>query len=146
MDDHEIADAIASAKSLQLATVDEDGAPHLSTVWFGMLDGDIAGWTPRDSRKGRNLQRDQRVAVLVESGEAYTEIRGVSIRGRVDLVTEPRELARVATAIFERNFPADQRPDVDSLVEGGRRIGFIVRPNEVASWDHRKLDGAQPKP
>lgn len=137
---------LETAKNLQFSTVDADGAPHLATLWYGLIDGQIVGWTPKDSRKGRNLLRDQRVACLVEAGDVYSEIRGVSLRGRVELVLDPEGLTRIAHAIFERNFPPDQRPDVSALVAGGRRVGFIVRADEIASWDHRKLEGSGPRP
>lgn len=144
MDDAEVRAAIAAARSLQLATIDEDGTPHLSTLWFGLLDGDVVAWTPQDSHKARNLRRDPRVACLVEAGDRYTDIRGVSIKGRVELVDSPDELTSIATAIFERNFPPGERPDPAALVAGGRRVGLVLYIDSAASWDHRKLERSGP--
>jgi PPOX class probable F420-dependent enzyme len=56
-------DALAHA-----ATLDEDGTPHVTIVWVG-LDGDeIVYGTLFDQRKLRNVRRDPRVVLSIETG------------------------------------------------------------------------------
>ena len=59
---------LAQSHKLQLATINPDGTPHLVTMFYVMLDGQIAFWTYRSSQKARNLARDPRVTCLVEAG------------------------------------------------------------------------------
>jgi len=53
-------------RTLKVATVRKDGRPHVAPVWF-VLDGDdVIFHTALDGVKGRNMQRDPRVFLLVE--------------------------------------------------------------------------------
>ena len=91
------------------------------------------------SQRWTDLARDPRVAVVVDAGEAYGELRGVELRGRVEVVGDvPRtgephpELEAV-----EQNF-ADRY--TDGLVErDGRHAWLRLVPEKIVSWDFRKL-------
>ena len=48
-------------------TLDADGTPHLSSAWVGVEDGEIVIGTLHDQRKLRNVRRDPRVALTVQS-------------------------------------------------------------------------------
>jgi PPOX class probable F420-dependent enzyme len=50
-----------------VVTLDPDGSPHLSSAWVGVEDGEIVIGTLNDQRKLRNLRRDPRVALTVQS-------------------------------------------------------------------------------
>jgi PPOX class probable F420-dependent enzyme len=50
-----------------VATLDADGSPHLSLAWVGVEDGEIVFGTLDDQHKLRNLRRDPRVALTVQS-------------------------------------------------------------------------------
>ena len=58
---------LESAALAHLVTIDPDGRPQLSIVWVG-LDGDeiVAGHLP-EHRKVRNIRRDPRVALSIET-------------------------------------------------------------------------------
>ena len=58
---------IASSAVATLVTIDEDGAPHVSSAWIGLEDGEIVIGTLADQRKLRNIRRDPRVALTVHS-------------------------------------------------------------------------------
>src|SRR5690349_10840758 len=81
MDDDEVAAFLAEQHLLQLATIDHDGWPHLVTMWYALLDGQIAFWTYAKSQKAVNLRRDQRLTCLIETGDDYPDARGVQIKG-----------------------------------------------------------------
>jgi len=55
-------DAVAT-----VATLTADGSPHLSMAWVGVEDGEIVFGTLDDQRKLRNLRRDPRIALTVQS-------------------------------------------------------------------------------
>ena len=125
---------LQSCRALQLATLGPDGWPHQATMWFGVLDGDPVMWTQKTSVKARNLRRDPRVSCLVESGHDYAELKGVSARGRAELVSDPAELVRIGAAVIPRYF-TDPVPDHRAMALSGARVGIRIRVEHWASWD-----------
>ena len=144
MDDREVWDFIASRKSMQVATLGRDGAPHLTTLWFAIVDGQLVFETFSKSQKIRNLERDPRIAVLFEDGLEYGELRGVSINGRAELVVDPERVHGLARAVMRRNNPglSDEQVDQASKLMSSKRTAVVVHPQTLVSWDHRKLGGA----
>jgi PPOX class probable F420-dependent enzyme len=143
MTDEEMEKFIEERKSLQVATLGKDGAPHLTTLWFAIVDGEIVFETFTKSQKIVNLQRDPRIAVLLEDGTAYNELRGVSINGRAELHTDPEKVHPYALAVMRRNqpeIPEDKLDDVAKLM-ASKRTAVVVKPEKIVSWDHRKLGG-----
>ena len=65
MTDDEMATFIEEQKSLQVACHDQDGSIHLSTLWFAVLEGRLAFGTYTRSQKILNLQRNDRVTLLL---------------------------------------------------------------------------------
>lgn len=136
----------AECKSLQLATLGKDGAPHLTTVWYAMHDGAFLFETYGKSQKVVNMRRDPRVALLLEAGTEYAELRGVSMQGRAEIVEENPERTRLMTVLVDHHFPG-QAPDALAAMAARmaeKRVVISVRPDKVISWDHRKLGGKGP--
>ena len=128
-----------------MASIGRDGAPHLSTLFYVVRDGAIVFWTYGRSQKIRNLERDPRVSCLVEDGTDYFQLRGVSIQGKAELVREHDRILELGSAVAARMFGVSS---VDELGEVGhaevqrqaqKRVAVIVRPEHVATWDHRKM-------
>ena len=61
-----------------LATINEDGAPQLTVMWFALRDDVVVMNTTRSRIKGKNLQRDPRISICVEDGYRYVTIAGVA--------------------------------------------------------------------
>jgi PPOX class probable F420-dependent enzyme len=55
-------DAVAT-----VVTLDPDGTPHVSSAWVGLEDGEIVIGTLDDQRKLRNVRRDPRIALAIQS-------------------------------------------------------------------------------
>ena len=143
MSEDEMWKFIEGQKSLQVATLDKNGAPHLTTLWFALVGGEICFETFTKSQKIVNLQRDPRIAVLLEDGETYDQLRGVSIQGRAELYTDPEEVHGYALEVMRRNqpeIPADQLENV-ARVMAAKRTAVVIKPEKIISWDHRKLGG-----
>jgi PPOX class probable F420-dependent enzyme len=144
MRDDEVWDFIESRKSMQVATLNRDGSPHLTTLWFAVVDGKIVFETFTKSQKVKNLERDPRIAVLFEDGELYNKLRGVSINGRAELVSDPEQVHRLAKPVMGRNNPGLDEEQLEALVQrmAKKRSAVVVHPERILSWDHRKLDVA----
>jgi PPOX class probable F420-dependent enzyme len=68
MSKHELISFLSQGtRTVKLATVKEDGSPHVVPLWFVLDDeGDIIFGTETDSVKGKNIQRDRRVSICVD--------------------------------------------------------------------------------
>ena len=148
LSDEELADFLQSNMKVQVATVGPDGAPHLTTLFYALDDqGRITFWTYGSSQKIKNMRRDPRISCLVEDGIDYGELRGVSIQGRGELVEDYDEIRTLGRRVVEVMAGGADLGDLgDQIVDGQarKRVGVVVVPDKVASWDHRKMNGALP--
>lgn len=132
---------------VQVAANGHDGHPHLTTLFYVVRDGRIAFWTYGRSQKIVNLERDPRVTALVEDGTDYFELRGVSIEGRAEIVRDRETILEIGKAVSVRMFGVDSFEalgDVGAQTvekQADKRVGVIIHPDRVASWDHRKMAG-----
>ena len=140
MTDDEAAEFLAAERTVQVASIGPDGTPHLIPMWFAVIDGRIAFWTYAKSQKANNLRRDPRVTCLVEAGESYGELRGLSITGRAEISDDYETVFADGAAVYARymgDMNHASRAGVE--VEARKRVAVFVIPEKTASWDHRKL-------
>jgi len=129
---------LTEERTCRVGTVGTDG-PHVTALWF-VWDGSSV-WLNSivKSQRWVDLQKDQRVTVLVDTGEGFGELRGVEIRGRATPVGEiPRTgEAHAALAEPERLFGAKYAGGAFSA--DGRHAWLRVVPDKIVSWDFRKM-------
>ncbi|MBV9040329.1 MAG: PPOX class F420-dependent oxidoreductase [Acidimicrobiia bacterium] len=128
--------------TMSVATIGADGRPHVVAMWYGFLDGKPAFWTYGKSQKVRNLERDNRVSVMIEDGDTYATLRGVMLAGRATIYDDTETVMKVGASVYERyNGPltVETRPLVAQM--GRKRVAVCIEVERVISWDHRKLDG-----
>ncbi len=130
---------------VQVAANGHQGYPHLTTLFYVVQDGRIAFWTYGRSQKIVNLERDDRVTALVEDGTDYFELRGVSIEGRAEIVRDRERILEIGKAVSVRMFGVDSFEALGEIgaqtveKQATKRVGVIIHPERVASWDHRKM-------
>ena len=140
LDDEELDQLLAGSRSMTMATIGDNGQPHLVAMWFALIDGDICFETKAKSQKAVNLRRDPRITCLVEDGVLYEELRGAAIEGTAEVSDDPDLLWRIGVNIWERYYgPYDDslRPIVETMLN--KRVAVRVKAERVRSWDHRKL-------
>lgn len=131
-------------RTITVASINADGTPHLTAMWFAYIDDTIRFWTFGKSQKVMNLRRDPRATVLCEAGETYEELRGVSITGGVEVVDDFERVMEFGMAVHGRYWgPITDEAETRAAVEkiGAKRALIIVHADKIASWDHRKLGG-----
>jgi Pyridoxamine 5'-phosphate oxidase len=134
----EVDDFLGQERTCRVATSGLHG-PHLTALWY-VWDG-TALWLTSVVRSQRwtDLERDPRVSVLVDAGEVYGELRGVELRGRVEVVGEvprvgqPDERLAEPERLFARKY-ADGEARND-----GRHAWLRLIPDTLVSWDFRKM-------
>ena len=143
MSDAEIEEFLSGRHTMNVASFNHDGTIHLVAMWYAVLDGDPVFWTFGKSQKIKNLQRDPRITLLVESGEEYGELIGVEIVGQATVLTERDDIMAIGEAVYARYF-GEVTDEVRPFVEltGAKRFGVRVTADRVVSWDHKKLEGA----
>jgi PPOX class probable F420-dependent enzyme len=132
LDDAAIQTFLATKEVVLLATVLPDGAPLAMPMWFLHDRTSLAMITLDGSRKVRNLRRDPRVCVVAESG-TRGDIRGVTVRGRVEFLADSAERRRLVD-----RFLAKYDPNLEGLWHGRamppNRVMFRIVPERVRSW------------
>ena len=140
MSDDELRAFLAEQMVMTVGTVGPKGRPHLMPLWY-IPDGlELRGWTYAKSQKAKNLERDPRATIQVETGIQYQELKGVMMECDVEL---DRDAKPYGLALFERYTGGTLNDDVVAIVEGQapKRVGMRFRPTRIVSWDHGKLGG-----
>lgn len=63
----EVRRVLKSDALAHVATIDDDGRPHVTLAWVGVEDGEVVLATLSDQRKLRNVRRDPRVTISIET-------------------------------------------------------------------------------
>ena len=140
MSAEELSSFLDEQRTCRFATTGPDG-PHVAPVWF-VWDGQ-ALWVYSLTRSQRwaNVARDPRVAVVVDDGHHYHELRGAEIEGEAAVVgpvprTDGEDLPELAEP--ERRMAAKYF-DAPEMTHDGRHAWLRVTPLKLVSWDFRKL-------
>jgi PPOX class probable F420-dependent enzyme len=135
---------LRSASTIILVTIGRDGYPHAVPMWFVVDDDDtIYMTTYGPSQKVLNARRNPRVALLVESGVRYEELKGVLLRGDAEVVDDHRLCVDVLTRIHAKH-QGGLASGIEEIMkaQARKRVVLKIAPKRIASWDHRKLGGA----
>ncbi|MER7203273.1 pyridoxamine 5-phosphate oxidase [Streptomyces sp. CB01635] len=136
----ELDEFLGSQRTCRVATVSPDGSPHVSTLWFVWDGARLWLYSITRSRRWADLLKDPRIAVVIDAGEEYGELRGAELSGMVEFVGES---PRTGEAVPELNVPerlfARKNFAMDEMVHDGRHAWARLTPDKIASWDFRKL-------
>jgi PPOX class probable F420-dependent enzyme len=132
-------------RTLTCATNGRDGFPHLMPLWYVLRDGRIWAWTYAKSQKVKNLERDPRATLQVETGVEYAELRGVMLRCDVEIHRDVDVVVEFAMELVGRY--SGTGPEHDGARDAFRkqapkRVALEFVERERVTWDHRKLGGA----
>ncbi len=146
MSQAEITEFLTRGRVATLATNGPHGTPHLVAMWYGYIDGRIYFETKIKSQKAVNLTRDPRVTFLIEDGDTYDTLRGVSFEGVAEIIDDPDVSHRVGVSVWERYtgpYTDEMKPFVEQMMN--KRVCVRIVARRARSWDHRKL-GMPPMP
>lgn len=147
----EVLEFLEEPRTIQVATIGRDETPHVAPMWYLVHEEKVAFRSFTKSQKIVNLLRDPRLTLLAEEGTAYSELRGVMIKGTARFVDDPAVILDWYGKLAGRYafFGDDPTPDLDpdALNQAfgrfaAKNTGVIVEPTKVVSWDHTKLAGA----
>ena len=112
-------DRLTGSRNYWITTTGEDGAPAAAPVWGVWFEGAVYFGTNPKSLKARNLARDPRVVIHLESGDEV-----VILYGEMERDTLPPDALDAYDAKYS------YRPTV---TEGW----FVLRPRRAVAWVER---------
>jgi PPOX class probable F420-dependent enzyme len=134
----EQAEFLRANRKAALATLDKDGFPHLVAMTLGVRDGAYYMTSYAKAQKVLNIRRNPHVALMVEAGGSYAELKGVMVRGRCEII-EGEDAVRDAWAVISGLDSGPRRRETND--SAAKRVVLKVVPEKTVTWDHTKLGG-----
>jgi PPOX class probable F420-dependent enzyme len=145
LSDAEQRELLASERVVVVSSIGPRGWPHSMPMWYVVREGEIWVWSYAKAQKVRNLERDPRATLLVETGTEYVELRGVQIEAEAEIVRDPDAVLEFGTELSIRYSEGIDSVEGDAAAalaaQASKRVAIRFEPRRVASWDHRKLGG-----
>ena len=143
MSEGEVAGFLDEQRVMICATNGARGWPHLMPLWYLVRDGDLWAWTYAKSQKVKNLERDARATLQVETGHEYHELRGVMIEADTTIHHDAELIVEFGSGLMQRYGAQATGPEFMDAVraQAAKRVALQFAARRVATWDHRKLGG-----
>ncbi len=144
MSEEELSSFLQKQISLQIGTINRDGSPHLTTMWY-LYDGEnFIFHTYTKSQKIINLKRDSRITLLTEAGSQYSNLQGIIVYGNAKIINGKDSLEEVIRYMEMVGEKYVKDEDGAQYIEGmklqaPKRSVVIVKPSKFISWDHTKI-------
>ena len=130
----ELDELLRETRTMRAGTVSPDGSPHVVPLWFVWHEGAIWINNLRKSRRTRDLQAGSQVALCIDTGHDYFELRGAVLYGTPQEVdAHDSALPLVRKGFGDKYFGGFEVPDVKS------HEWVKMKPERVVSWDFRKI-------
>ena len=143
--DDEQRELIENERIVVVSSLGPRGWPHLMPLWYVSRQDEIWIWTYAKSQKVKNLERDPRATLLIETGNEYGELRGVQIEAEAELIRDLDQVVEYGMEMTIRYSDGIESVEGDAAAglraQAPKRVAIHFHPKRVASWDHRKLGG-----
>jgi nitroimidazol reductase NimA-like FMN-containing flavoprotein (pyridoxamine 5'-phosphate oxidase superfamily) len=120
---------------ITVTTIGKDGFPHSVPIGYFRLGDDVYIGCRAGTQKLKNIGRNPKACVVLESGSTMQDIKGVMIQGEATVYSDPGDLLRLsreaakARGVAEDKLPTEARPGA----------AYIRIPRaKVISWDYGK--------
>jgi PPOX class probable F420-dependent enzyme len=145
LDAGELAQLLDDERVAVVSSLGPRGWPHSMPLWFVAREGEVWIWTYAKSQKVRNLERDPRATVLIETGHEYGELRGAMIEAEAVLHRDLEIVLGFAEELTLRYAEGIESVEGDARAaleaQAPKRVAIQFKPVRTATWDHRKLGG-----
>ena len=144
MSDSDIAHFLNDQLAIQVGTINKNGTPHLTTLWYTTHNDSIVFHTYTKSQKILNLKRDNRATVLSESGDNYSNLKGVMIYSEASIIDGESKsdkvleiIEKVAVKYSDASVSKSYLKAMENQAK--KRSAVILNPIGYISRDHSKL-------
>jgi len=145
MSEQEVRAYIQNNSRLILVTNGLKGYPHAMPMNYIYTDDHrIVMTTFRKSQKVKNLQRDPRATLLVESGDNYQELKSVLFYADAEIISDSTQIREITELLIGKWVGANQN-ELKTMKEQAfsavsKKVLLSFTPDSSISWDHGKLD------
>jgi nitroimidazol reductase NimA-like FMN-containing flavoprotein (pyridoxamine 5'-phosphate oxidase superfamily) len=129
---------LVSQRTIRLATA-AGGRPQVVPLWYVWLDGALFLNSTLGNVTVRNLQRNPEASGVVDDGDSYEELRGVILRGRVEMADDDARVPEVKERWSTKYMGGNPVP----YDRWRGRIWMRLTPEGITSWDFRKIPEAR---
>jgi PPOX class probable F420-dependent enzyme len=114
-----------------LATINQDGTPQLTTMWYLLEDdGTITMNTKVGRAKERNMRRDPRISICIEDGYEF-----ITISGTVEMIDDPEiaqhDIYRLSTRYHGE---AKARRQMEEKFSKETRVSLRLQPKRITEY------------
>ena len=146
MTDDELHDYVRREKTLIIVSNSPSGHPHPMPMFFYTDDeGRFLVSTYGASQKVANFQRDNKAALLIESGGEYEELQSAMMEATAEIIDDNDFVVETMKNIRLQRDPSKTGFSDEELegIQYAARKRVIIRftPTKTISWDHTKLGG-----
>ena len=118
-------DLLDSRALAHLATINADGSPQVTPVWFGFESGCVVINSAKGRFKDNNMRRDSRVSLSMTDPE--NPYRYLEVRGRVIEITEDGADAKIDE--LSNKYLGEIYPH---RVDGEIRVTYMIEPTGIS--------------
>ncbi len=120
---------------IALTTIGKDGYPHTVPIGYFRLGDDVLIGCRSGTQKLKNIARDPKVSLMLESGNTMQDIKGVVIQGEAAVVSDAAELLELSRAAARKRGVAEgQLPQQPP--RGAAYIRVVAK--KYLSWDYSR--------
>ena len=131
---------LSRAKTIRVATTNEDGSIYLSPLWFIVHERRVYIPVDAASRHAANFESGRSLAALVDMGDEYATVSGVRILGSMSAVRDAELVEHLQGLVFDKYFHVGH-PYAEAYFEFGDWAGrqyFELVPDKMIGWDSRE--------
>jgi nitroimidazol reductase NimA-like FMN-containing flavoprotein (pyridoxamine 5'-phosphate oxidase superfamily) len=134
LDEADLQELLSTERTMRVGTAGPEASPHVVPMWFVWHGGAIWINNLRKARRSSDLSAGSSVALCIDTGFEYFELRGAVLYGRpVAVEPDDPDLAEVRRAFGAKYFYGAD------ISEGKSHQWLKVVPERIVSWDFRKI-------
>ena len=118
---------------MALSTIGKDGFPHTVPIGYFVADGKIYIGCIDNTQKVKNIERNPKVSLMLESGTKMDDIKGVLLKANARIIRRDEDrvyvsrLAALQRGVAEADKPTTAKPG---------SVYVEATPHKFISWNY----------
>ena len=124
---------VALEKIGHLSTVDPDGTPNSTPVFYALMDGEVYLGTQRSRKKFTNLQSNPKVCFTVDT--PTSPYKGIMIQGTAEVIDNDEIHGKFHEALMYRYYGHPDSSGWKYIQSLGASALVKINAKKIFSWD-----------